>query len=48
MSKNFLKVKKFYDEKLWSIARVRNAVKARWITEYEFKQITGEDYKTEE
>ena len=37
-------VKKYYDEGLWNIARVRNAVVKGWITEQEFKEITGEDY----
>lgn len=45
-SKNFAKVKRFYDMKLWSEARVRNAVTAApaWITEAEFKEITGKDF----
>lgn len=44
MSKKFATVKTFYDNKNWSISRVRNAVKCGWITESEFKMITGEDY----
>lgn len=45
-SKNFAKVKRFYDMKLWSEERVRNAVTATpaWITEAEFKEITGKDF----
>lgn len=42
-SKNFEKVKKYYSEKLWDERRVRLAV-GRWITEDEFKEITGKDY----
>lgn len=44
MSKKFKTVKNFYDRGLWSIARVRNAVEKGWITDEEFKEITGEDY----
>ena len=43
MSK-FEMVKDFYDRGLWSITRVRNAVVKGWITEEEFKIITGKDY----
>ncbi|WP_194609783.1 XkdX family protein [Clostridium vitabionis] len=47
-SKYFEKVKRYYDMGLWSITRVKNAVthptKNPWITEAEFKEITGEDY----
>lgn len=42
-SEKFEVVKKFYDMKLWSIEKVKNSV-GRWITESEFKEITGEDY----
>ena len=42
-SKNFEKVKKYYDEGVWDIHRVYNAV-GRWITAEEYKEITGEDY----
>ena len=42
-SKNFEKVKKYYDSGMWTLAMVRNAV-GKWITEEEFKEITGEDY----
>lgn len=40
MSK-FEKVKKYYDNGLWDIDRVRNAVVKDWITESEFLEITG-------
>ncbi|MBQ8300274.1 MAG: XkdX family protein [Clostridia bacterium] len=43
-SKNFEKVKKYYDEGIWNKARVHNAV-GKWITEEEYKEITGEDYE---
>ena len=44
MSK-FEKVKTYYDRGLWNIERVRNAVIKKWITENEFKEITGEVFK---
>ncbi len=44
MSKNFEKVKNYYDNDIWSKERVYNAV-GKWITTEEYKQITGEDYK---
>ena len=44
MSKNYNKVKSYYDRGLWSIERVREAVVKGWITEEEYKLITGEDY----
>jgi len=43
-SPKFDKVKEYYDSGLWSIEKVRNAVVKGWITEAEFKEITGEDY----
>lgn len=39
-SKNFDKVKNYYDTKLWDINKVWNAV-GKWITEDEYKEITG-------
>jgi hypothetical protein len=42
-SKNFEKVKAYYDNKLWSKKKVYNAV-GRWITEVEYEEITGEPY----
>lgn len=48
MSKNYAKVKNFYDRGLWSKARVKNAVKARWITHAEYELITGEKYIEED
>lgn len=43
MSINYEKVKTYYEKKLWSFERVKNAV-GRWITEEEFKFITGTEY----
>ena len=43
MSK-FELVKTYYDKWLWNITRVKNAVVKNWITEEQFKEITGEDY----
>lgn len=42
-SKNFEKVKTYYDRSMWSIERVRAAV-GKWITEEEYTEITGEQY----
>lgn len=44
-SKNYANVKKWYNMGMWSEARVRNAVVMGWITEDEFKEITGSDYE---
>jgi hypothetical protein len=44
-SKNFEKIKKYFESHLWTIDMVRNVVgKKHGITEEEFKEITGEDY----
>lgn len=43
-SKNFEKVKNYYDNRIWSKTRVYNAV-GKWITEDEYKEIIGEDYE---
>ena len=51
MSKNYSKVKKWYDTWNWSITRVYNAIGKNWITEDEFFTITGknvEDYENEQ
>ena len=42
-SKNFQKVKDYYDRGLWSIDRVYNAV-GKCITEAEYYEITGLTY----
>lgn len=44
----FEKIKRYYDENLWSKARVRNMVAKRIITKEEYADITGEDYEQEE
>lgn len=41
-SKNFEKVKKYYDEGLWGLNRVYNAV-GKWITKAEFEEITSKE-----
>jgi len=44
-SPKYEKVKAYYDQHLWSIARVRNAVVKEWITAAEFEEITGQPYE---
>lgn len=44
MTSKFQKVKYYYDNGLWDINRVRNAVIKNWITAEEFEEITGESY----
>lgn len=46
MSPKFNKVKKYYDQGLWNLTMVRNAVVKGWITAEEFELITGEPYET--
>lgn len=43
-SKNYDKVKGYYDRGLWSKARV-HAVVGKWITPEEYEEITGEPYE---
>ena len=43
-SKNYNKVKTWYDMGMWNENRVRNAVKMGWITDVEFTEITGSAY----
>lgn len=43
-SKNFEKVKSYYDTGLWTIHQVYNAV-GRWITADEYFEITGEPFE---
>lgn len=45
-SKNYNKVKEYYDRGLWSKTRVYNAV-GKWITADEYKEITDEEYEPE-
>ena len=44
MSKNYNKVKDYYDKGLWTIDMLKNAVVKAWITADEFKAITGQIY----
>lgn len=45
MSKNFKKIKKYYDDELWSKQKVYNVVgKKTGITAEEYELITGEHY----
>lgn len=45
-SKNFEKIKNYYDTGLWSKERVYNVVgKKTGITADEYEEITGEPYK---
>lgn len=44
-SKNYSKVKNWYNMRMWNESRVRDAVKMNWITPEEFKEITGIDYE---
>lgn len=43
-SKNFEKVKGYFERGAWGIGRVRAAV-GKWITAEEFAEITGEKYE---
>lgn len=44
-SKMFEKIKYWYDNGMWSIGMVRNAVVKGKITAEEFYEITGEEYE---
>jgi len=44
MSKKYELVKEYYDNGLWNLTRVRNAVVKGWITAEEFETITGQQY----
>ena len=47
-SKKFAKVKSYYDNGIWAINRVYEAVGHGWITAEEYKEITGFDYDSGE
>jgi len=47
MSKNYAKVKRYYDTRLWSVAMVHTAV-GKWITAEEYTTITGQTYESED
>lgn len=42
-SPNFEKVRTYYKKRLWKLEQVRNAV-GKWITEEEYKEITGKEF----
>lgn len=44
-SNNFFNVKRWYNSGMWDKERVYNAVGSGYISESEYKLITGEDYK---
>lgn len=46
-SKNFKKVKKYYDQRLWTKEMVYNVV-GKWITLAEYEEIVGEPYIPED
>jgi hypothetical protein len=43
-SKHYQQVLTYYRMGMWTVERVRNAVKMHWITAGEFEEITGEVY----
>ena len=45
MSKKFAKVKRYYDEGLWSKRQVGDAVVKGWITAEEYEIIVAEPYE---
>lgn len=40
----FEKVKMYFDSGYWTLEMIRNAVIKNWITEEQFKEITGQEY----
>jgi len=44
MSKKYNRVKNYFDNNLWTVEMVKNAVVKGWITADEYEQITGEEY----
>lgn len=42
---NYETIKKNYDRGLWSLAMVKTAVRKGIITQEEYKEITGREYK---
>lgn len=44
-SKNYEKVKRWYNMKMWDETRVCNAVRMNWITKDEFSEITGKSFE---
>lgn len=45
MSKDFLKIKEYYDNGLWSKERVKNMVTKGIITKDEYEEIVGDKYE---
>lgn len=43
-SEKFEKVRRYYKNRLWTLAQVKNAV-GKWITEEEYQEITGKVFK---
>lgn len=43
-SRNYEKVKGYYDGGYWNETRLKNAVTKGWITENEYTEITGNHY----
>ena len=46
MSAMYVKIKKYYDYKIWTIEQVKSAVKHGKITEEEYAKITGIEYNS--
>ena len=44
-SKNFYKIKEYYDTGLWSVERVKNMVRKYIITQDEYYEIVGDVYE---
>lgn len=42
-SKNYIKVKTYYERKFWNIEKVQAAI-GKWITPSEYEEITGTVY----
>lgn len=45
---NFAVIKRFYDRGNWTVDMVKVAVEKDFLTTDEFKQITGQDYVTDQ
>ena len=44
MSSKYNQLRAYYAGGLWTKAMLKNAVRKKWITESEYKEITGEEY----
>lgn len=44
MSPKYEAIKKYYEEELWSLERVKAAVSKGCLTKAEYKEITGKKY----